>query len=1039
MAIDRNKISKLAETYMATGRVERAIEEYLKLLEDRTDDNLMNRVGDAYLQAGKLNEALDLFKKAGSGYERSGFNSKATAVLKKAHRVAPEDMEISERLAELYRQTNMIKEAIQIHIEVADVCTRKGLIKRALEEFAKVVDLDPKNLKNKVKLADLYNKEGMKDRAANIYLDVAEALSMEQMHSEAGQILERAKTMVSTPQVFLTQSRLCVIQKDLSGAAEHLREGLGLNPRSAELLDALAEVELQARSPERALEALAQVPQLPEKSLALCERAMRDLVRAGKSDDALRLFKPIGREFARRGLGEAAAKAVRTGLQGVITVDAWVLLAEIAHQSGNRAEHVECLRHAHAEAQAKGDELLAETLAHQLQSLGLAPEQLKVPFVPASGPSRHSPTDSRTSLDNTEIDPLKRMQIQQLEREAENSVRNRFTDRALEGYGRILELEPNNPNAIQRIADIYRASGVLTKVQMHLVKTAERIAPMGFRHQAAALLDQAEALFPGSTRLYRRNLGLVDLPPAPAAPARSAPVENVPIIELEDPRRSSVPPPQFGAMVPPKPEELFQLPIAGAQGAAPGTDSVPAWETLGGETAPAEPWEPKPGQASAPWEAPTEKPGTASWQSLPEPPAAAPWEVLSEAPATAPWEALPEASEAAPWEALPTTTGSAPWEAPPEATGSAPWEALPEATGSAPWEALPEAPAAAPWEALPEAPAAAPWEALPEAPAAAPWEALPEPPAAAPWEAVPEPPAPLAEDDFTLPPWEALPEPPPAPAAEPSSPPEYEWSEINSEITFPPLELEPLPFPTGPKPIDEELQNTLSDIDFQLDYGSPEEAKIEIEAALRDYPNHPELNQRLAQADDALSRLGHAAESKPAQDSFNQSFFDLTDVLGDALLESGDGEEMHDATHVVEKIQSVDELFNAFREGVEQQVKGDDYETHYNLGIAYKEMMLLEPAVEEFKKAMVDPERTLECCSMLSICEQVQGNLDRAITWLNQGIQAPGFPPEDAIGLRYDLGNLLLQQGRGGEAQEQFRMVYDQDPEYREVDQLLAH
>jgi len=247
MAIDRNKISKLAENHMASGRVDRAIEEFLKLVEDRPDDhNLLNRIGDAYLQAGKVPEAMEMFKKAGSGFERGGFNNKATAVLKKAHRIAAEDMDISERLAVLYRQTNMIKEAIQIHIEVADICTRKGLIKRALEEFAKVVELDPKNLKNKVKLADLYNKEGMKDRAAGIYLEVAESLAMDQMHAEAGQILERAKMMVSTPQVFLTQSRLAVIQKDLPGAAAHLREGLAANPRSSELLDALAEVELAA-------------------------------------------------------------------------------------------------------------------------------------------------------------------------------------------------------------------------------------------------------------------------------------------------------------------------------------------------------------------------------------------------------------------------------------------------------------------------------------------------------------------------------------------------------------------------------------------------------------------------------------------------------------------------------------------------------------------------------------------------------------------------------------------------------------------------
>jgi tetratricopeptide (TPR) repeat protein len=245
-----------------------------------------------------------------------------------------------------------------------------------------------------------------------------------------------------------------------------------------------------------------------------------------------------------------------------------------------------------------------------------------------------------------------------------------------------------------------------------------------------------------------------------------------------------------------------------------------------------------------------------------------------------------------------------------------------------------------------------------------------------------------------------------------------------------------LDMPAAGAVIDEDLQALLSDIDFQMDYGSPEEAKAEIESALKSYADHPELLSRLHTAEETLRRLGHeakAAREAAGGDDFAHSFFDLTDVLGDALLESGEGEEMHDATNVVEKIQSVDELFNAFREGVEQQVRGDDYDTHYNLGIAYKEMMLLEPAIEEFKKAMRDPERTLECCSMLSICEQAVGNTDGAIDWLQKGIATPGFPPEDSIGLRYDLGEILLQLGRTNEAVEQFQRVYDMDPEYREV------
>jgi tetratricopeptide (TPR) repeat protein len=317
------------------------------------------------------------------------------------------------------------------------------------------------------------------------------------------------------------------------------------------------------------------------------------------------------------------------------------------------------------------------------------------------------------------------------------------------------------------------------------------------------------------------------------------------------------------------------------------------------------------------------------------------------------------------------------------------------------------------------------------------WDAL-EAPAAPPgaW-AIPEP------HQYR---WEELPE---AEPILPVSPPPAEPFAVKP-VAQPPeglpmLELEPLSFLTGlgePPPaamaMDEDLLASLSDIDFQLDYGSPEEAKIEIENALLAHPLHPELLRRLDLAEAALQRMGlEPAAGEGSLGDFEHSFFDLSDILGDALLETGDGEERHDATHVVEKIQSVDELFNAFREGVEQQVKGDDYDTHYNLGIAYKEMLLLDPAIEEFKKAMRDPERTLECCSMLAICEQAQNNLDNAVAWLKQGIEAPGFPPEDAMGLHYDLGLILRDLGRPEAAREEFRIVLALDPEYRDVASML--
>jgi tetratricopeptide (TPR) repeat protein len=912
MAIDRAKIQKQAETFMASGKVDRAIDEFRKLLEDKPDDfNLMNRIGDACLQIGKLPDALDMFKRAGQGYERSGFTNKAAAVFKKAHRAAPEDVDVAARLAETYRATNMIKDAIQIHIEVADYFTKKGLLKRALEEFAKVVELDPKNLKNKVKLADLYNKEGMKERAAEIYLEVAEALAFEQMPAEAIQVLDRAKAMTTSPKVFLTQSRLSIVQKDLAAASQHLREGLAANPRNTEILEALAEVEIQAKAPERALEVLGQIPQLPEKATVLCERALREMVRTNTTDEGLRLFKPIGREFARRGMGEQASRTIRSAFQGVaLPVEAWLQLADIAHQSGDRQGRIEALSQAHGLAVASNDTALIRNLEEQLQSLGVAASEIEAQPQPELPPAfqgiQGSPRQSLPSYESTEIDPIKRMQIQQLQREAESYIRSRFNDRALDAFQKVLELDPTNADAINRIADIHKASGVMTKVQQHYVRTAEKLAPMGHRQLAVEMLDKAEELFPGSTRLHRRMLGLVDLAPAPPPPAPTS-VSPIPLAS-----GPAAPPPQTSDL-----DVLIALDDSGAGQQPPPppplAPRVPAI-ALG---VPGESYEP---------------------------------EVLS--PNDLVW--APPEEEILPVEA----------ELPPEPSVVDELQAEDEL--------------------------------IPEL------------------EPLELEPLPFAQGKVPV-------APPSMPAPKPT----------------PPLAAGPV---AAPAEITEELASTLSDIDFQLDYGSPDEAKIEIENALKEWPGHPELLDRLERAQEALRKLGHtaAAPASLADDAeFAHSFFDLTDVLGDALLEPGEGEEMHDATNVVEKIHSVDELFNAFREGVEQQVKVDDYETHYNLGIAYKEMMLIDPALEEFKKAMRDPERTLECCSMLAICEQVQGNLEAAVDWLHQGIDAPGFPPEDSIGLRYDLGEILELLGRSDEARQHFQTVYDMDSEYRDVAKKL--
>ena len=109
---------------------------------------------------------------------------------------------------------------------------------------------------------------------------------------------------------------------------------------------------------------------------------------------------------------------------------------------------------------------------------------------------------------------------------------------------------------------------------------------------------------------------------------------------------------------------------------------------------------------------------------------------------------------------------------------------------------------------------------------------------------------------------------------------------------------------------------------------------------------------------------------------------------------------------------SLADIFREFQKGVDKQLGKEDYETRYNLGIAYKEMGLVDEAIAEFQLAAKDEGRLLECASMLGICFIEKGMPKLAVKWFEKGLQAPGRSDEEYQGLRYDLASALEQARR---------------------------
>ena len=181
-------------------------------------------------------------------------------------------------------------------------------------------------------------------------------------------------------------------------------------------------------------------------------------------------------------------------------------------------------------------------------------------------------------------------------------------------------------------------------------------------------------------------------------------------------------------------------------------------------------------------------------------------------------------------------------------------------------------------------------------------------------------------------------------------------------------------------------------------------------------------------------------ESKPvkaSQELFEEEedFFDLAAELEEGFLNvqsAVEEERPADGQNY-----SIEEILTDFKKGVEKQLGAEDYDTRYNLGIAYKEMGLVDEAIAEFQIAAKDEKRFLECCSMLGLCFIEKGMPKLALKWYQRGLEAKGYSEEEYLGLRFEMGGAYEATGEEDKALECYQDVYGANAGYRNVSKKI--
>jgi len=175
----------------------------------------------------------------------------------------------------------------------------------------------------------------------------------------------------------------------------------------------------------------------------------------------------------------------------------------------------------------------------------------------------------------------------------------------------------------------------------------------------------------------------------------------------------------------------------------------------------------------------------------------------------------------------------------------------------------------------------------------------------------------------------------------------------------------------------------------------------------------------------------------PIAPSGDQNFVNLSDWLRDdespkSTQIAGAGE------HEPEEQQDFADMLTKFKQGVTSNVDDTDHESHYDLGIAYKEMGLLDEAISEFQKALRGTEQRVRTYEALGQCFVEKRQYEIAMTILLRALNDAGADDETLVGVLYLLGYASESLQKWEDAVAYYERVFTVDIQFRDVGERLS-
>ncbi len=980
-ALVRDQIVQTAEKFVARGKIEPAIREYRKLLADNPNDiNTLNRIGDLYARIQRVDEAIDFFTQIAESYTEEGFFVKAIAIYKKIIKLNPTLLEVYEALAELYAKQGLLNEARTQFQVLADYYQKHDNATSASAIYGRLVDLEPENPSHHVKLAEIFQQQKLYEKALGEYRTIAELMLAAGHVPEAAQVYERALAIDSQNLPFLTDAVLKLRQAGgQAAAARFLALAIERNPEAERIARLIGgEGTLSGATSPSARSTVPMpvqppAPRVPEPEPVTQPFSVElDLDDEEPEPAPARDTKPGVPEWD-QAFADAAGAASAAGVAPVVQERQREESGEIDLDL-DEVFVLEMEEDEPASLVKPPPDMLGGTPRRPAWALDAEVQEEPAPEIFAKDPpppSAETP-QSWTVRPSLEDDEATWSEIAEIDL-GEMGRTGSFA--LIDPFREILEADQASQPAESSTSRLDAEELERTAAGLH-AKVPER---------QEDLLTEAEVL----ARYGLEDKAIERLHDALRADPRHLEAYAL-LVQLHLDRGRLGPAAEAGQNM----------------ANAVGRRKSEVWDQVRRklvsvgivvDEAPALP-------AKAPPRAPTPAPEP---EPLPRADFGGMFEELSPPPA-------------------PVTETSIPIEFSFGAVAPAIKPPVAEAV-ELPVPAQAKAPAAKPRPSnvIDRELAALIGPAGKGKPARRPIPAAPVPSAVPPPVAPPVAPPPTAPIASTA----SITAAPPAPAPPPPTPevlsiPAEEVSVW--EMPPPPNEM------FDPRGIAASLED-LDDEDFVVpglrEFGPP----------LSSTPEPPSLDDTSMSWLDEAEAMRSAEPVAPApaapvlgrsaRSFSDDDFFDLAGELEQELeREVGGGDLLAGPAE-----QTLEEIVEGFKKGVSENLSSTDYDTHFNLGIAYREMGLIDEAIGEFQLAAKDRSFLVSCCSNLGLCFLEKGIPELAVKWYRRGLDAPGISEDDSLGLLYDLGNAYLSTGDNDTAYKTFVELYGINSNYRDV------